>query len=135
MYVFISHASADRALAGRIADLLRREHLRVWDGSEILPGENWAERVGQALNEADAMVVLLTPAALKSPNVQHEIGFALGQKDYRGRLIPVLAGVAGELEESEIPWVLRGLHPVRLSGMNGDQEGLEQVADALKAAA
>jgi len=36
------------------------------------------------------MIVLLSPEAVQSPNVIHEIGLALGSEKYKGRVLPVL---------------------------------------------
>ena len=44
----------------------------------MLPGHNWAAKVAQALDESQAMVVLLTLAAVNSPNVRREMEYALG---------------------------------------------------------
>ncbi len=52
-----------RQLAHRLSDA----GLKVWiPEDEILPGDNWAKKVGQALEESDLMVVLVTPQAFES---------------------------------------------------------------------
>ena len=66
MQVFISHDTQDRKLARTIANKLRNDGFEVWDDSQLLPGENWAEAMGKALEESDAMVVLLTPNSVNS---------------------------------------------------------------------
>src|SRR5438034_4085576 len=106
MKVFISHSLKDLGLARTIAKGLNKEGLDVWLAeNEILPGDNWAERVSNALKECDAMVALLTPDALDNANVQWEMGFALGNKAYRQRLIPILLGNNGESSANHsLPW-------------------------------
>jgi predicted nucleotide-binding protein len=74
MKVFISHTSTDTKLARRVADTLRVAVFQVWDDTQILPGENWAESLGKALDESDAMVVLLTPSSVHSSHITHEVG-------------------------------------------------------------
>lgn len=101
--MFISHALADHDLARRIAGQLRASGLQVWDDSEVLPGDNWAQKVAQVLEDSNAMVVLLTPNALQSPHVASEIGYALGKKDYKGRVVTVLAAPPEELPRDKIP--------------------------------
>jgi hypothetical protein len=133
MNVFISHASTDSDLAQRVANVLRGAGFGVWDESQVLPGENWGEKLAQALQEADAMVVLLTPDAVRSPNISHDVGYALGKSNYRGRLIPVLAAPAGQLAEEQIPWILKKLPMISLN--NGGEEGLLDIVDALQKAA
>ena len=38
MNVFISHAAADRDLARRVADVLKKAGFQVWDESQLLAG-------------------------------------------------------------------------------------------------
>lgn len=135
MKVFISHASADEALAHEVSDTLRRAGLEVWDGSDILPGENWAAKVAVALQESEAMVVLLTPDALRSSNVRYEIAYALGDKGYSNRLIPVLAASPEQLPKDEIPWILNTFQTVSLPRSENGDKGLERIAHLLTAAA
>ncbi len=61
----------------------------VWLPEEqLLPGDNWAAKVGSVLEDADAMVVLLSPDSMKSEWVRHDIEYALGTAQFKGRLIP-----------------------------------------------
>lgn len=53
MNVFISYAPSDRDIADSLADTLSECGLEVWQTDEhVLPGENWAKKVGEALEEA-----------------------------------------------------------------------------------
>ena|SRR5829696_2501329 len=133
MQVFISHAHKDAPLARQVANILRESGLDVWDEEyEIMPGENWAEKISQALKESEAMVVLLTPEALESSNVLWEIGYALGKESYEKRLIPVIVGNPDRLPEEKIPWILRHLKTVNLPEQGKNEEGIRQIASALK---
>ncbi len=83
MKVFISHSSKDQDLAARVVSSLEKSGLDVWyDKREILPGDNWADKIAQGLRESDAMVVLLTPSALESDSVNWDIDFAPGFPGY-----------------------------------------------------
>ncbi|MEK7686166.1 MAG: toll/interleukin-1 receptor domain-containing protein [Verrucomicrobiota bacterium] len=114
MRVFISYAMPDAELARKVADGLRREGLSVWlADQEILPGDNWAEKVSQALNESQAMVVLITSETFRSRAVMREIEFALGNKEYRQRLIPVVIE-SERIPDETIPWILRRYQMVRV---------------------
>jgi len=134
MRVFVSHASTDADLARRVSKTLREAGFQVWDETMIIPGENWGEKLAEALEESDAMVVLLTPDSLRSPNISHEVGYALGKKDYKGRLIPVIAGPIEQLPSENIPWILRKFPAIHLKGQEEDEEGLKKIAQALKEA-
>lgn len=132
MKVFISHTHQGEALAQKIADGLKNEGLQVWlPENEILPGDNWAEKISEALNHSQAMVALLTPDALHSGSVLQEVSFALGKKDYRQRLIPVLVGSADELPLDAIPWILRRFQTIRLVGAKAVDETVKQISHAL----
>ena len=135
MKVFISHSAADAHLAERVADTLRKSGFQVWDTSQVLPGDNWGETLRQALEEASAMVILLTPNSAKSPNIMLELGFALGNMGYKGRVIPVLAAPSEQLPMDQIPWVLRHFQMIRLPDEERDGKAIQQIADALLAAA
>ncbi|HMV46359.1 MAG TPA: toll/interleukin-1 receptor domain-containing protein [Blastocatellia bacterium] len=133
MQVFISHSGKEPRLARRLATILRQAGFRVWDAySNLYPGDNWAKLTAQALEESQAMVVLLTPESLESRWVQSEIEYALGNKNYAWRLIPVLVGDPKQFQKDQIPWILQELQMVILpEPENGDAE-LAQVVEVLK---
>ena len=49
----------------------------------ITPGDNWAKKVGKAFDDAEWMVLLLTPAAMESDSLRQDIEFALGSRRMR----------------------------------------------------
>lgn len=132
MKVFISHTAQSKDLARKIGEELERAGLDVWRGDEaILPGDNWAEKVSEALKEAQAMVVLLTPDALHSGSVRSEIEFALGNERFRQRLIPVLVGDAQTTSAESLPWILRQLRTIRLATPADMEAGIKEIGRAL----
>jgi hypothetical protein len=131
MKVFISHSHTDEALARRVADGLEAAGLEVWDERQILPGENWAAKVAEALQSCEAMVVLLTPNSLRSTQVRREIDYALSTKDYSHRLIPVLAGPQDQISREEIPWIFHHLNLINLAKYDRTEEGIQQIAQTL----
>jgi|SRR5215213_7239934 len=136
MNVFISHSHTDSSLVKKIAAALENEGLTVWDAeTEILPGDNFAEKISEALKASDAMVVLLTPESLKSKWTQWEIQYALGNKSYDRRVIPVLVGSEENISSESIPWILRKLQMIRLSKPEQAEEEINQITEALKLAA
>ena len=111
MRVFISHVSQEDKLAGLLADQLTGAGFHVWRAEEqLLPGDNWALKTGRALEESDAMIVLVSPEAARSQWVRREIDFALGSPNYAGRVIPILVRPTDDM-----PWVLRSLTSFRAS--------------------
>jgi hypothetical protein len=103
MQVFLSYAPSDEAFAKALASQLSRRGLSVWSPSEeVLPGDNVWLRIGEALENSKAMIVLVSPDSMRSENVRREIEYALGQPNYEGRLFPVQVRPT-----KDIPWVLR----------------------------
>ncbi len=136
MKVFLSYTHNDSFLARKIASALVKNGLDVWNAeTEILPGDNWAEKISNALKESDAMVVLITPESLESRIVRREIEYALGDKSYNKRVIPVLVGSEENLSVESIPWILQKLQMIRLSKPEQTDEGINQITEALKLAA
>ena len=132
MKVFISHAYTDDPFVRKVVAGLEEVGLEVWDATrEILPGDNWADKVARALKESEAMVVLLTPDALRSNWVSWEIQYALGEQSYRNRLISVIVGDSEELPKENVPWILRRLQMIDMSEYDEEEEGINQIAQTL----
>ena len=91
---------------------------------EFCAGENLHMKLGKALEQADAMVVVLSPTAAASPSVRAEIEYALSSAKFRDRLIPVLVKPT-----EEIPWILLKQQFIRAT-KNIDQT-VHRVAAAL----
>jgi TIR domain-containing protein len=125
--VFLSYASADAEFARGLGAQLRRLGFSVWDSAiDLLPGDNWGKELGKALEHADSMVVLVSRDAARSPWVQKEIEYALGEPRFKGRLVPVLIEHA-----PDAPWILRTLEQVPAAG--GPEQAGERVASVLRA--
>lgn len=136
MKVFISHSHETRDLAESVGKALRRAGLESWNlEQEILPGDNWAKRIAQGLEESQAMVVLLSPDSLDSTLVRREIEYALSTKRFKNRLIPVLVGSEEDLDLQKLPWILSHLHVIKLPASGKQEEGIDQITQALQAVA
>ena len=133
MRVFISHSDVDTQLAARVSAALKSRGLDVWDPEiDLLPGDNWAAGAARALDESEAMVVLLTPNAVRSWHVKREMEFALVTRSYRNRLIPVAIGDRSRLPEHEVPWIVRSLPWLRLNEDGGGDDEVERIAQAIR---
>ena len=97
----------------------------------LLPGDNWAAEVARALEESEAMVVLLTPAAIDSPDVRRNIEYALGAKNYSNRLIPVVVGDPERVPARKIPWIVRRMPWVGLEDHGSGDPEVQPIADAI----
>ena len=81
MQVFISYSQNDRKVAERFSNVLKESGLDVWfDKEQIYPGDNWAAKVSEGLEDSQAMIVLLSPESVNSSSMQKEIEYALNQK-------------------------------------------------------
>jgi len=126
--VFISYSGPDERYAERLRQALVKHDVQVWDpASQIAPGENWGLKYGRALEDSEAVVVLISPASVKSDVVRHEIQYAVSNAQFRDRLIPVLVRPT-----DEIPWILRKQKVIRAS-QNAD-ETARRIANALRKA-
>ena len=106
--VFLSYAPSERELAMSLASRLTREGFDVWSfDRKVRFGENYARKVGKALEKSRAMIVLISPEAVESRSVSHEIGFAIGSLNYEHRLIPVVVRPTNDM-----PWVLKNMEIV-----------------------
>ena len=87
-HIFISHSRSDRKFAERIERELRRANQQAFlDVKSIRAGEPWSDRIDEAIRQARAVVVLLSPRSAKSEYVTYEWSFALGAGV---RIVPVL---------------------------------------------
>ena len=132
MQIFISHSHNDEMFARKVASFLEDQGLDVWEASnEIFPGDNWAAKISQGLQESNAMVVLLTPDALKSIYVQRDVEYALGAQEYSERLIPVLVDPDKTIAKDDIPWILKRLNIIDLTEYETEEDGIRRIADTL----
>lgn len=126
--VFLSYASADRAMARDLAVQMEKAGFDVFFFDDLVePGGNVPLAIGKALDRANAMVVLLSPDTAKSEWVQWEIEHALTQPRFKHRLIPVMTR-----RTNDFPWILREL---QLIDATVDRKGAgKRIVDALKRA-
>jgi hypothetical protein len=127
MNVFLSHARKDSALARQLANRLTRAGFKVWIADEqIVPGENWAKKIGKALDAAGLMVVLLTPRALESDAVRQDIEFALSSRKFEGRVFSVFVGSTLEAGK-DMPWILLKLPHAQVESAKDFPELVKQI--------
>ncbi len=136
MKVFLCYAKPDEKLARRIGEGLSQTGLTVWDYRlEVQPGDLWAEKATEALRGSDAMVVLLTPDAVRSDQVRWEIEYALSSRAFKNRLIPVIVGGPDRIPKKSVPWILWELQSVNVPEQGSAKAGIKQIAHMLSKAA
>ena len=126
MQVFLSYSHNDEGFARALTEQLEKHGLSVWSAAdEILPGENFWQRIGTALKESKAMIVLLSPESVRSETQQREIDYVLGDPKYQGRVFPVQVKPT-----QDIPWILRTLN--LLDAKQGAAKVGASIAEAAK---
>ena len=107
--IFLSYAREDADSAKQLAELLGRTGHEVWWDKHIQGGSRFSSEIDRALKEAEAVIVLWSPASVESAWVQDE---AAEGRDTE-RLVPVsLAGCRP-------PLGFRQFHTVDLEQWNG----------------
>ncbi len=111
--VFISYAHADKDRVVPIASYLGRLGLRVWmDTKELAAGQTIVEQVSEAIEKSDLYVVALSPSAIDSKWVNHELNTALTLELSQGRpkVLPVIVA------DVDVPATIKARLYVDLSG-------------------
>src|ERR1022692_3420325 len=85
--VFLSYSYEDKDAARQLYEALRSETLDVWlDEANLVPGEPWQNKVLQALDDADAVVVLIGKRAASSSPLQREVKEAVRRRELNPKL-------------------------------------------------
>jgi len=125
MRIFVNYSWKDKEVARDIKSRLAAEGFDVWRDEEVMPGDNWPLAVGGALDESDAMVVLLSPDAMDSETVVHGIQYALAESRFENRLFPVVVRPT-----RKIPAILRACSLVDWS--KNPEEALDHIVRGLR---
>ncbi len=93
--IFISHASSDDAFVAQLRQALEDQGLSIWvDSRSLRGGAKLAPEIGQAIEQARQVIVVLSPETVNSAWVRKEIQQALRiEKRRKGdgyRVIPLL---------------------------------------------
>lgn len=89
--LFLSHASANRSFATRLAEVVRAHHVPVWYSStNIVGAQQWHDEIGAALARCDWFMVVLSRASVASPWVKRELLHALNDRRYQNHIVPIL---------------------------------------------
>jgi len=104
--IFISHDSYDGLAATVMKDVLGRAGvgLTFLDRDDIRPGDDWQDRIKDALNDCDAVVTLLSPEFSKKPWMAAEWAcfWAKDKPTYVLRLETSLEAVFGPMRRTQI---------------------------------
>src|SRR5215216_1753941 len=98
-HVFISYSRRDSEAVDQIVTRLEAENFTVWlDREDIHGGDLWREAIVEAVDNAYAFVLMLSPSSAASDNVRKEVDLAEGAGK---ALLPTL------LAQTQLPARLR----------------------------
>ncbi len=120
-HVFLCYARADQQFALLLAETLKDHDVPMWvDQWDIPFGANWDRTIDNALYGCARFLIILSPAAVESDEVQAELRTALDEKK---RIIPVL------YQECQIPRQLRVIQ--RTDFTSREPDDAEAIAELL----
>jgi TIR domain-containing protein len=125
--IFISYSSRDADTADRLAKLCEQLGAETWiDRDDIKPGENWRNKLEEAVQSCDTFLILVSSAALSNSEWCSREWSAICERNWtkpRVRVIPI------RLDEAEVPAFLR--HRRALDGHDRSKlvECVEEIAD------
>ena len=128
--IFVSYRRSDGAIADALVAALEHQGFGVWlDREDIGGGSRWRDEIARAIEGCDAMVFLMSAAALESDEVYQELAMArsLGRP-----IIPLQLG-----EVRLIGWHKAELGPIQAIRHDpADRQGhwLSALVDAVRAA-
>lgn len=102
-HIFISHVGEDEEAAVDLARGLEASGYKTWYYErDSLPGASYLLQTGQAVEDASAVVVLVTPKSVESNQVTAEVVRA---HEAAKRFIPVLRGIThAEFQQRQPEW-------------------------------
>lgn len=118
--VFIAYARLQRPIAKELAELLHKYGYVVFYDAHIYAGARWRKIIQKALDDATHLIIIWTPNARDSDEVEREVSYALAERKY---IIPLLSK-----EIPKLPYHLHGLHYIVL------EENLSAIETDLMAA-
>lgn len=113
--IFLSHSSGDRAFATRLATALRGHGLSVWFSRDRIHGaRQWHDAIGAALGRCGWFLLVLSPDSVRSQWVKRELMFALNDRRYVERIVPI---VLRKCAVKRLSWTLDALQRVPPEGV------------------
>lgn len=124
--VFLCHASADKPFVRHVRNDIAKAGHRPWiDEFEIKVGESIVQKISEASEAADCIILFLSKASLESEWVRREWQSALSRNlaGYGGRILPVL------IEDHALPAIMSDIKYADFR--QSYNEGLKELLAAL----
>jgi hypothetical protein len=108
--VFISHSSRNAAFVERLVRVLQAHGLRTFFSRKHIRGaQQWHDEIGAALARCSWFLVVLTSQSVTSEWVKREFVYALQDRRYGGRIVPVIHKTC---DFKKLSWTLSSLEYV-----------------------
>src|SRR3954468_12836730 len=88
MRLFVSYSRSDAQFVGRLTAALEADGHDVWvDTEDIAGSEQWRASIVAGVQRADAVLVVISPRSMTSPNVEREVTVAAEESR---RIVPLV---------------------------------------------
>ncbi|HEY4608506.1 MAG TPA: toll/interleukin-1 receptor domain-containing protein, partial [Ilumatobacteraceae bacterium] len=116
MRLFVSYSRSDAQFVGRLTEALEAEGHDVWvDTEDIAGSEQWRASIVAGVQRAEAVLLVVSPRSMTSPNVEREVTVAAEE----GRRIVPLVFEPAEMTGS-ILFVLAGAQQILFANRDFD---------------
>lgn len=75
-FIFVSYSRQDMYEVQSVLQILRNNHFRFWYDMGLKSGTEWAEELGEKIDQCDQFLVLISDHSVNSKYVRKEIGMA-----------------------------------------------------------
>jgi predicted regulator of Ras-like GTPase activity (Roadblock/LC7/MglB family) len=125
-HIFISYSRKDVDMMRQVDKALRMKGIKTWTDEQLVPGTSqWKAAIERGLEEASAVVVLMSPDAKSSEWIDRELEYA---RMRQMAIIPLL--VRGD-PVSSVPFELVSSQWISLLTEDQYAKGIEQLAKTL----
>lgn len=104
--VFIAYSRKQKHIAKELSDMLTRNGKAVFWDAKIKAGATWRQTIQRALDDSTHIVVVWTPEAAQSDEVEREVSYALSEHKV---IVPLLGK-----DIPKLPYHLHGLQYIVL---------------------
>ncbi len=129
-FVFVSYARADREPVSRVVDELNKLGVKTWvDAEQLSAGDSWQRSISDALRKAQALLVFISPAMVRSKWIAVEFEQALAGGI---RILPVLLEVTPVVDLPVWLQHIQWLDGTRFPAETAARSMAAEIADTLR---
>ena len=127
-HIFISYSHKDIDFAGKIVQALADNNLDTWvDWKSIPKGTDWWEKIKRGIEEADALLFLISSQSVSSEVCRDELDHAIANGK---RILPI---ILNEPEKELIPEVLSKLNWIFCrEGQDDFNKAIEEIRETIR---